>query len=124
MCFTTKNLTRAALTAVIAFVGAVPAYAQGIGFKNELKGPVIVQGASTNGMVVRRGPPILIAPGKVGWDNKLPAGIRFISIYDAAQPNRPIIDNVPIKFEGRDIALVVRLEGDKIVLKPYIPGAP
>jgi hypothetical protein len=125
MCPVTKNLMRAALIAAIVFVGAVAADAQGIGFRNELPGrPVIVQGKSTNGVVVRLGPPILIAPGKVGWDSKPPLGIRWITILDAAQPNIPLIKDVPINFEGRDIPLVIRLEGTKIVLKPYIPGAP
>lgn len=114
----TKNLVQAALSVAVLLVPALPAYAQGIGFRNDLKGPVIVQGASTAGLAVRIGPPILIAPGKVGWDNKLPPGIRQITIRDALQPN-VILFRDNIKFDGRnDLAFIILMDGPKIILKP------
>src|SRR5262249_42890723 len=74
-------------------VSGGPAHAQmmagmgGIGFRNELPTPVVVRGVSVvNGQRVA-GPPILIPPGKVGWDNGLRPGLRVISVHDANQPN-------------------------------------
>src|SRR5438270_5708294 len=81
-----------------------------IGFRNELKAPVVVQGVSVINGVVRRGPPIIIPPGKVGWDNRLPPGIRFISVYDPNQPNIALIDKEAVPFQGRDIAFLIVMD--------------
>jgi hypothetical protein len=93
----------------------------GIGFRNELKAPVVVQGVSVINGVVRRGPPIVIPPGKVGWDNRLPNGIRFISVYDANQPNTALIDKEAVPFQGRDIAFIILMDNGKIQLKRLTP---
>src|SRR5438876_1612544 len=97
-------------------IGVAPVHAQagGIGFRNELKAPVVVQGVSVVTGVVRRGPPIVIPPGKVGWDNRLPPGIRFISVYDANQPNTILIREEPVPFQGRDLAFIILLDNGKI----------
>ena len=57
----------------------------GIGFRNDLKVPVIVQGVCIVNNMPRRGQPILVAPGKTVWDNNLPAGVRYYTIYDGNQ---------------------------------------
>ena len=92
-----------------------------IGFRNELKAPVVVQGVSVINGVVRRGPPILIPSGKVGWDNRLPPGIRFISVYDPNQPNIALIDKEAVPFQGRDIAFIILMDNGKIQLKRLTP---
>jgi hypothetical protein len=89
----------------------------GIGFRNELPSPVVVRGVSiVNGQRVA-GPPIVILPGKVGWDNRLPPGIRVISVHDANQPNLVLIREEPIPFQGRDMAFLIVLENGKVQLK-------
>ena len=83
----------------------------GIGFRNATNAPVIVQGASVVNGTLRRGQPILIPPGKVGWDNNLPAGKRFITIYDANQPTRVLYRDPPHggqPFQGRDLFFGIR----------------
>ncbi len=109
--------------ACLLAVGVATAPAQmmggmgGIGFRNELPTPVVVRGVSVvNGQRVA-GPPILIPPGKVGWDNRLPTGIRVISVHDANQPNLVLIREEPIPFQGRDIAFLIVLENGKVQLK-------
>jgi len=99
-------------------VGAAPAWAGGIGFRNDLKVPVIVQGASIVNGMVRRGPPILIQPGKIGWDNKLPAGMRYVTVYDANQPNRVIIREFRVPFQGLDLMYTIQVNGNKVTLEP------
>src|SRR5438477_1464951 len=56
----------------------------GIGFRNDLKVPVIVQGVSIVNNMQRRGQPFVVQPGKAVWDNNLPIGLRFYTIYEAA----------------------------------------
>ena len=92
-----------------------------VGFRNDLKSPVVVQGVSVVNGVVRRGPPILIPPGKVGWDNRLPPGIRFISVFDPNQPNTPLVDKEAVPFQGRDIAFIILMDNGKIQLKRLSP---
>lgn len=94
------------------------AQAAGIGFRNELKFPVVVQGSSVVNGQVRRGFPIGIAPGKIAWDNKLPPGTRFISVYDGTMPNNPpILRDVPVPFQGMDLFFSIRVvPGGKILL--------
>jgi hypothetical protein len=80
--------------------------AAGIAFHNELKTPVIVQGASNVNNVLRRWPPLTILPGKMDWDTHLPPGKRLIVIYDAQMRNRPLLQQV-IQFQGQDMHLYI-----------------
>jgi hypothetical protein len=89
----------------LAAFGALPgtAAAAGMGFRNDLMIPVIVQGESVGTPVVRRGPPLLIYPRKAAWDTNLPTGKRLITIYDARQPTR-VLGRFVLNFDGNDIA--------------------
>src|SRR5438270_8926648 len=56
----------------------------GIGFRNDLNAPVIVQGISVVNNMQRRGQPFLVKPGTTVWDNNLPKNsTRYYTIYDA-----------------------------------------
>src|SRR5438270_12213281 len=57
----------------------------GVGFRNDLKVPVIIQGVSLVNNMQRRGQPFLVQPGKTVWDNSLPMGVRSYTIYEASQ---------------------------------------
>ncbi len=89
----------------LAAFGALPATAAaaGMGFRNDLMIPVIVQGESVGTPVVRRGPPLLIHPRKVAWDTNLMAGQRWVTVYDARQPTR-ILGRFLLNFDGDDTA--------------------
>jgi hypothetical protein len=78
----------------------------GIGFRNDLKIPVIVQGVSLVNNMQRRGQPILVNPGKVVWDNNLPTGFRVYSVYDASQQRVLLRDRkVAIQFADQFFSL-------------------
>jgi hypothetical protein len=80
----------------------------GIGFRNDLKTPVIVQGVSLVNNMQRRGQPFLVQPGKTVWDNNLPMGMRYYTIYDANQQRILLRDrNVPV--QNKDQFFVIRL---------------
>lgn len=98
----------------LVFALAIPGsvFAAGIGFVNELKGPIVVQGSSIENNMVRRGPPILIFPGKVGWDMNLKPGPRSITIYDGRQTTRILYQGPPIPFGGQDQLFAVRSSGN------------
>jgi len=80
----------------------------GIGFRNDLKTPIIVQGVSLVNKMQRRGQPFLVNPGKTVWDNNLPPGtLRIYTIYDANQ-QRILIQNIPINVQKADQFFVTR----------------
>jgi hypothetical protein len=89
-----------ALLISAAVVGRVQG--AGIGFRNDAKVPVIVQGASIVNNMLRRGQPLLIPPGKVAWDLNLKPGVRYITIYHGALPNRILYQGPPFNFAGQD----------------------
>src|SRR5947209_6657733 len=72
----------------------------GIGFRNETKSPVLVEGASMVNGMLRRGQPIRIPPGQMAWDSNLSPGPRYVTIYDANQPTRILYRDPPIPFQG------------------------
>jgi len=118
-----RNLVRALIwVAAPAVLGLAPVLAQaaGIGFRNNLKTPVIVQGASVVNGMLRRGQPLLIAPAKIGWDNNLPPGVRFITIYDANQPSN-ILFRGPVPVQSQDLFFGIRTAAgspDRVILMP------
>src|SRR5438093_1999341 len=101
-----RFLKKVALAVVVLPLLAGSARAAGIGFKNDHKIPIIVQGASLENNVIRRGQPLLVYPGKTVWDLNLKPGNRFITIYDARQPTRILYQspaNLPIPFQDEDL---------------------
>jgi hypothetical protein len=79
-----------------------------IGFKNESPVPVIVQGYSIIGGIQRRGMPIAIHPGRVGFDLNVPPGPRFYTIYNGNQPALILLRDFPIPPRPGDVLFIVR----------------
>jgi hypothetical protein len=100
-------LRRAALGVFLFALASGPVQAAGIGFKSNIPIPVIVQGASTVDNMLRRGAPVVIAPGKLGWDLNLKAGVRFITIYDGRLPTRVLFQG-PVAFQGQDMLFTIQ----------------
>jgi hypothetical protein len=99
-------LRQAGLAVFLLALISIPARAAGLGFKSNVPIPVIVQGATTVDNMLRRGTPVVIAPGKLGWDLNLKPGVRFITIYDGRQPTRILFQgNVP--FRGQDMLFAI-----------------
>src|SRR5262249_37094101 len=79
-------------------------------FRNVLKSPVISQGTTVLGGMVRRGQPVLVAPGKAGGDFNVPAGVRFYTVYDANQPTRVLAKDVRFEIPpGSNLLISVRV---------------
>jgi hypothetical protein len=93
----------------LAVLGAFPAAASadGLGFRNDLTIPIIVQGESVVSNVLRRGQPLVISPGKVAWDTNLKPCDRWISVYDARMPSRVLLRRYLIRFPGGDVPYAV-----------------
>ena len=103
----TMNQRRGTWTACLSVLAlcvfADVSWAAGIGFRNDTPFPVIIQGSSTVNGAVRRGPGLLVPPGKVAWDNNLPKGVdRTITIYDANM-NNTVLFRRAIPFQGQDL---------------------
>jgi hypothetical protein len=82
--------------------------AAGIAFRNDLTVRVTVQGASSVNNVARRGPLLVIDPGKTLWDSNVPSGNREVIVY-GGQPTR-ILYRTVIPFMGQDITLYINLD--------------
>jgi hypothetical protein len=80
--------------------------AEGITFRNDLKTPIIVQGASVFKGVLVKGQPIVIQPGQSAVDAKLAPGKRTIVISDANVPGR-VLHRQVILFNGNDLDVTV-----------------
>lgn len=109
-----KNVTRnrmalpTALILLLLLCLPVPAFASGIAFRNETGVPVVVQGASQAGVLIVRGRPLLILPGRVTVDANLGPGIRQITIYDPNRRNRILFkENIP--FAGQNLFFAIRV---------------
>lgn len=94
-----------------------------IAFRNDLPMAVIVQGHSIINGVQRRGQPVAVPPGKVNFDNNVPSGtFRFITVFDANQPTRPLIVNFQVPVQaGRDMQILIRTSPNnpkRIVITP------
>jgi hypothetical protein len=95
----------------LILVAAEPASAAAawLGYRNDMKMPVIVQGATVQRNVVRRGKALLLFPGDVSWEPILEAGNRIITVYDANQPARVLYQGV-IPIIGNDLFFSIQLE--------------
>jgi hypothetical protein len=112
----------------LAFVGLVTATAQqplgpqagtAIGFRNETKMWVVVQGHSVVNNQHRRGQPILLSPGKIAFDSNIPAGTRFFTIYDSNQTSKILMLNQPVMPQGKDLFFAIRMSptnASKVIL--------
>jgi hypothetical protein len=87
---------------------AAPAQAAGIAFRNDLNVRVMVQGASSVNNVARRGPLLVIDPGKTLWDSNVPTGNREIIVY-SGQPTR-ILCRTVVPFMGQNITMSINVD--------------
>jgi hypothetical protein len=89
----------------------------GIGFRNDLKVPVIVQGVSLVNNMQRRGQPFVVQPGKTVWDNNLPMGLRYYTIYEASQ-QRIVLKDQNVKIQSpADQFFSIRLVGNAVKME-------
>jgi hypothetical protein len=89
-----------------------------VGFRNDLKTPIIVQGYTVVNGMPKRGQAIVILPGKTASDNNVPAGPRYYTICDANQPNLVWLRNVPVAVMAQDINIAVRGAAPKVFIEP------
>lgn len=101
-----------ALAVLICVLLASTAHAQQpggtIGFRNQSKFKLIVQGTSVSDGMQQRGQPLLLYPGKVAFDANVPVGRRVYSVYDANQPANVLLRDIPVAMQGFDIFLTIR----------------
>jgi hypothetical protein len=79
----------------------------GIGFRNDLKVPVIVQGVSLVNNMQRRGQPFVVQPGKTVWENNLAMGLRYYTIYEGNQ-QRILLRERPVPIQTKDQFFAIR----------------
>jgi hypothetical protein len=90
-----------------------------VGFRNEMKIPVVVQGWTMVGGMKKAGMAIAIPPGKTLGEINVPAGTRYYSIYDANNPNIVYIRDIPVPVMNSDLSFAIRGVPPKVVLQTY-----
>lgn len=112
--------------ACLTFAAHETASAQGQGasvaFRNQtnnnvlVKGYTIVPGGKRNGQIL----PIPKNGGKAYDANVLP-GVRFITVYDALQPAKILLQDFPVPIQNRDVSFdIVPVPGNanRVMLVP------
>src|SRR5437868_5043256 len=79
-----------------------------VGFRNEMKTPVIVQGWTMVGGMKKAGMAIAIPPGKTLGEINIPAGLRFYSVHDGNMPSIVYIRDIPVPVMNSDIGFAIR----------------
>jgi hypothetical protein len=103
-----------ALTVLLALPAV--ADAASMGFRNELKIPILVQGECvTKTGITRKGPLLAIFPGKAAYDTNLKAHKRTITIYHGK--TNQVLFRLAIPFDGNDIIF-------RVVRVPITPADP
>jgi hypothetical protein len=103
-----------------------PAHAQAggsavaVGFRNELKTPVVVQGYTLVNGMKKYGTAMVILPGKISAENNIPVGsVRFYTVVDANRPNQiQHVNDAPIKIGPQDLFIGIRGMPPKVFLEP------
>jgi hypothetical protein len=80
------------LLALAVFPAAVEAGPL-IGFRNDTNGTIIVQGMSVMNGQLRLGKRLTIQPGAVAWDTIAAPGNKLITVVDAKQPTRTLLQD-------------------------------
>jgi len=92
-----KLLTGLGLSVLVVLLcAALPntAHATGVGFYNNTKSRILVQGHSIVKGMIRKGPVLVVYPGKTVYDIYVPVGPRTITIADGLNPNQILYNNV------------------------------
>jgi hypothetical protein len=85
----------------VLILGAAPLQAAWLGFRNDLKVPVIVRTNTVVKNQVKPGKSALLYPGEVAWEAVLQAGDRQIVIVEARRPNWVLFqDNVTVNKDS------------------------
>lgn len=115
--------TALVLATCLAFTSwtAPAARAQGIAvavtFQNEMKTPVIVQGATLVNGMPKAGMAMIVLPGKTATENIPANSIRFYIVVDANRPGLRYINNLPVPAGVQDINLAIRGIPPKVFIK-------
>jgi hypothetical protein len=100
---------------VLGVVAAEPARATAawLGFRNDMKVPVIVQGTTVlrigQRIIVRQGKAMVLSPGDVSWEPVLEAGNRYITVTEANPPGRVLHQGV-VPVVGNDLFFSIQLD--------------
>lgn len=93
-----------------------------LGYYNDTKSAVIVQGSSVINGMEYRGTPHQINPRESAWDQLLQPGTKSITIYEARPPNK-VLFKTTIEFKGADLYYSIQSDGTmgglKLVPMPF-----
>jgi hypothetical protein len=91
-----------------------------LGYRNETRATLVVQGATVVNNVIRRGKPRVVYAGDVCWDQVSP-GSKILTIYDARQPNR-ILYQAAVNVGNADQFFSIQVDAPtKVMVNDRVP---
>ena len=97
--------TTVAMACILLGVAGLSAQQPGgasVGFRNQTSANIIVQGSTVINKVQRPGQILQLKKnGGMAFDVNIPAGIRYITIYDANQPTVVLLRDFPVPIQKR-----------------------
>jgi len=97
------------IAAMMAIAVSSTAHAGWLGYKNESTVPVVVQTSTVVNNVIVRGKAHTLYPGEIAWDNIPAPAVRQLSVFDAKNNNKLILQDT-VTLVNRDVFLSVRSE--------------
>ena len=107
----------------LALLAAAPqaADAANVGFRNDTKSRILVQGQTVINGQVRKGPLLVIEPGKTACDLNVPPGLRQYTICDGFQTTRMLYrDSVQVGNQNL-LYSVQPAPGNRVILHQLPP---
>ncbi len=76
-----------------------------VGFHNQSEFSIIVKGYTVVNGVQRAGPLVHLKKGAKGFENNVPLGTRYYSVYDANQTSRILLQDNPVPIRNSMVLL-------------------
>jgi hypothetical protein len=130
------RLSVLAFVVVLLLPGFCEAAVLLIGFRNDTKGPIIVQGMGIVGGQLHQGRRLTIQPGGIAWDVVVAPGNKVITVRDGQQPTR-VLARETIQCGLKNLFFAIEVDADpaanpkkgkakptpKVKLTPALPPA-
>ena len=95
-----------------------------VGFRSDAKATLVIQGYSVVRGMQLRGQPIFLEYGKMAFENNVPPGVRYYTIYDRNQPNRVLVRDFPVPIRDDEVFFSIRAVPGNPPRVAFVPGPP
>jgi hypothetical protein len=119
----TAFVAMACLLAAVELTPAQQPMVASVGFRNQTNLPILVQGYTIINKTQRPGQILQLKKnGDVAFDANVPAGIRYITIYNANQPAVVLLRDFPVPIQKRDVFFDIMPSPNNPKVFVLVPG--